>query len=115
MGWRIWARGIRCCPSLFPLPDQRLHIVNNSGIYTHTYCVQTVYELPLLLNDTAVKHFYTIWSGAKCDWVFIIGVLDWRCLGKYVTLDRTSFKQEVAAAQLLPHFVPYRIYRRGLY
>jgi hypothetical protein len=24
------------------------------------------YELPLLPNDTAVKHFYTIGSGAKC-------------------------------------------------
>ena len=36
-----------------PLPHQSLSVVNN--IYTHTYdCVQTVYELPLLPNITAV-------------------------------------------------------------
>ena len=29
-------------------------------------CVQTVYELPLLPNNTAVKHFYTNRSSAKC-------------------------------------------------
>jgi len=51
---------------LFLLPDQRLYIVNNICIYTHIDCVQTVYELPLLPNDTAVKHFYTVRSGAKC-------------------------------------------------
>ena len=29
-------------------------------VYIHkSYCVQTVYELPLLPNNTAVKHFYT--------------------------------------------------------
>ena len=33
--------------------------------YTHI-CVQTVYELPLLPNNTALKHFYTDRSGVKC-------------------------------------------------
>ena len=39
-------------------------------IYTQTMnisdTVQTVYELPLLPNNTAVKHTYTNRSGAKC-------------------------------------------------
>ena len=38
-------------------------------IYIHTQIsdtVQTVYELPLLPNNAAVKHFYTNRSGAKC-------------------------------------------------
>jgi len=47
--------------SLFLLPHHRLHIV-----YTHIPdTVQTVYELPLLPNNTAVKHFYTNRSGSK--------------------------------------------------
>jgi hypothetical protein len=52
---------------LFLLPDQRLHVVQNVCIYTHICdCVQTAYELPLLPNNTAVKHFHTNRSGAKC-------------------------------------------------
>jgi len=42
-------------------------------IYTYNYrhiyiydCTATVYELPLLPNNTAVKHFYTNRSGANC-------------------------------------------------
>jgi len=50
---------------LFLLPDQRLYTVNNICIYTHIYSIQTVYELPLLPNGTAVKHFCTIGSRAK--------------------------------------------------
>ena len=29
-------------------------------------CVQTIYELPSLPNNSAVKHIYTYRSGAKC-------------------------------------------------
>jgi len=48
------------------MPDQRLLTVKNTCIYTHiSDTVQTVYELPLLPNNTAVKHFYTNRSGAK--------------------------------------------------
>ena len=36
-------------------------------VYMHTSdTVQTLYELPLISNNTAVKHFYTNRSGAKC-------------------------------------------------
>jgi hypothetical protein len=61
------AHGIQCCPRFlkFRLPDQRLYFVKNMCIHT-PYCVQTVYELPLLPNNSAVKHIYTDRSGAKC-------------------------------------------------
>jgi len=38
-------------------------------IHTHTLsdCVDTVYELLLLPNNNAVKHFYTNRSGVKCS------------------------------------------------
>jgi len=57
-------RGIQRYPnSLFLLSDQRLCIVKNC-VYTHTNThvpdsVQTIYVLPLLPNNTAVKRFYT--------------------------------------------------------
>jgi len=43
---------------LYLLPDQRLYIVKNTCVYTHI-CIVIAYELPLLANNTAVKHFYT--------------------------------------------------------
>jgi len=60
-------------------------------------------------------------SGAvrSVGWIFIVGVPEWQCLGKYVTLDRMFYslllKQKALAAQLLPHFVAYRIPRGGLH
>jgi hypothetical protein len=60
------ARGIqRCTNSSFLLPDKRLHIVPNMYIHTSD-CLQTVYELPLLPNNSTMKQFYTNRSGAKC-------------------------------------------------
>ena len=62
--------------------------------------------------------FTQIGAVRSVDWIFIVGALDWRCLGKYVTLDRTFYslllKREAVAAQLLPHFVAYRIPGVGL-
>ena len=46
-----------------------IYIYIHTHTHTHTqisYCVRTVYELPLLPNNTVVKHFYTNRSGAKC-------------------------------------------------
>ena len=65
------ARGLHCRPNflLFILPDHRLSTVHaHTHTHTHTYicCLQTVYEIPLLPNHTAVKRFYTNWSGANC-------------------------------------------------
>jgi len=60
--------GIHCCPNfVLVLPDQLLCIVKNMCVYTHmSDCVQTVYELPLLTNNSAVKHIYTNRGSAKC-------------------------------------------------
>ena len=54
------ARGVHCCPYLFffnfILPDKRLYIVRN--MFIHTYdCVNILYELPLLPNNTASATF----------------------------------------------------------
>jgi len=49
-------------------------------------CVQSVYELPLLPNSTAMKHFYTNRSGTKFCWIFIVGALVWRWLRQYVDI-----------------------------
>jgi hypothetical protein len=72
------------------------------------------YQMTLQLNI-----FTQIGAVRSVDWIFIVGVLDWRCLGKYVTLDRAFhslfLKQEAAATQLLPHFVAYCIPRGDLY
>ena len=48
---------------LFLLPDQCQYIVKNVCI---SDTVQTVYELPLVPNNTAVKHIDANQSGAKC-------------------------------------------------
>ena len=43
---------------LFLSPYQRLHIVQIMCVYTHiSDCIETVHELPLLPNNTAVTHF----------------------------------------------------------
>ena len=49
--------------------DQYLYIAEQYVyIYIHiSDCVDTVYALPLLPNNTAVKHFYTNQSGVKCS------------------------------------------------
>ena len=85
-------------------------------VYIHTYdTVQTVYELPFLPNNTAAKHLYTNRSGEKC----CLDIYRWDAwLDQYVTLGRTFYRiileHELVAAQLLPHFVTYRIPRGGL-
>ena len=76
--------------------------------YVHIYrhisdCVETVYELPLLPNDTASEIFLHKSGAVRCvDWIIITGTAAWRCLGEYVILDKTFcnllFQQEVVAA-----------------
>jgi len=55
--------GVRVCVCVY------IYIYTYIHTYIHTYTYLTVYrlyELSLLPNDTAVKHFYTNRSGAKC-------------------------------------------------
>jgi len=83
--------------------------VKNMCIYAQTDCVETVYELPLLPNNSASETFVHK-SGAvrSVDMIFIVGVPAWRWLGEYVTLDKTFynllFEQEVAATPVTSAF-----------
>ena len=76
-GWQTYwkgkhslAPGIHCCPSFFiafALPAS-LYFEEYLHIYAYMHICnreQTVYELPLLPNNTAVKHFYT--NRERCE------------------------------------------------
>jgi len=55
--------------SCFRLSDPRptsLHCAEHVCVYMYTHLCLTVYELPLVPNNTEVKHSYTNRSGAKC-------------------------------------------------
>jgi hypothetical protein len=75
------ARGIHCCPNFFffcarPAPQY----CEELSAYTHiSDCVQLVYELPLLINSTAVKRFYT--NQERCEvltWIFTSDAPAWQ-------------------------------------
>ena len=87
----------------------RVSILRTTCVYIALHisdCVQIVYELPLLPNNTASETFLHK-SGAlrSVHWIFIIGVPPWRWLGEYVTLNKTFynllFKHEAAASQVI--------------
>ena len=107
------ARGIHCCANLFyffVLPDQLLNIVKNVCVYIYTHtCVQFVYELPLLPDNTARETYvHKLGAGRSVDWIFTIGTVGWRWPGEYVTLGRRFYclllKQEMAAATVTDTF-----------
>jgi hypothetical protein len=72
-------------------------------------CVETVYELPLLTNNTAGEIFLHK-SGAvrSVDWIFIIGASAWRWLSEYVILDKMFycllFKREATEVPVISNF-----------
>ena len=83
-------------------------------------CVQTVYELPLLPNKTAMKNIYTNRSGAKCR----LNIYHWGA-GLSVTGRMHDIGQNVSqsafetgsniSAMLLEYFVTYRFLQGRLY
>jgi hypothetical protein len=86
------ARSIHCCPSIFHSFARPLSPYCEHYVYTHiSDCVQTVYELPLLPNNTAVKLFTQIGAVRIVDWIFIVGAPVWRWPDQYVTLGRTFY------------------------
>ena len=100
------ARGIHSATVclVFRWQDQRLYTVQNMCVYKHiSDCLQTVQELPLLPNNTAVKHLNTNPSGVKSS----------KDIYRWVTLDRTFYclllKQQAAAATVTATFCSYRI------
>ena len=65
------ARGIHCCLNFFYflLADQGLYIAKNVCV-----CVQTDYDLPPLVNNTASEIFVHISRAVRrIEWIFIIG------------------------------------------
>ena len=84
------------------------HICTDTYIQTHKYrhisdCLQTVYGLPLLPNDTAGETFLYKSGAVRCvDWIFITWAAAWRLLGECVILGKTFYKvlfqQELVAA-----------------
>jgi hypothetical protein len=75
-------------------------------VYVHiriSDCVETVYELPLLTNNTVSEIFLPKSGGVRSvDWIFIIRAPTWLRLGECLSLDETFndllFKQELAIA-----------------
>jgi len=101
------ARGIHCSHNFF-CPTS-VSILWRVCLYIHIfYCIEIVYELPLLSYNTARETFLqkprTVQS---VDWIFIFGAQAWLRLGKYVTLDKKFYsllaKQKVAAAPIYFH------------
>ena len=68
---------------LFILPDQRLFIVKNMWIYHIPDCIEMVYELPSLPNNTASEtYLHKSETVRSVDWMFITGTAVWRWLGE---------------------------------
>jgi hypothetical protein len=66
------------------VPDQSLYIVKNMCIYTHLPdYAETVHELPLLPNNTVVKHLHT----NRERWEVLTGYL---LLGRRTAGDRAN-------------------------
>ena len=119
--WRTTWCTIHCCPIFYILPHHRLYIVSNMCVSIHiSHCVETVYVLPLLPNNTAVKHFYTNGSSAKCR----LDIYRWGA-GLAVTRRIRDIGQNVLQSSLLTGrsssqshwhiFLLYSIPRRCLY
>jgi hypothetical protein len=109
--------------SLFLLLNQRLCILKNIYICVCVCvsgCLQSVYEFPLLLNNTASKHFYTNRSIAKCwpdsyRWgagLAVTGRI--RDIGQNV-LQSAFATGSSSSSQLLQYFVIYRLPEGSLY
>jgi hypothetical protein len=85
--------------------------------HKHTYL--TAYRLYMNYRCQQItlqwSIFTQIGAARSVDRIFISGAPVWRWLGAYMTLGRTFYsillKQEAAAVQLLPNFLPYRIPR----
>jgi hypothetical protein len=74
------ARGINFCPNffLFYFLDQRLYIAKCARLHISD-CVETVYELPLLPNNTEGETFlHKSEAMRSIGWIFIIGAPAWR-------------------------------------
>jgi len=83
-------------------------------VYIHIPdCVQTVYELPLLPNNTASETFlHKSGEVRSVDGIFITGASAWRYLGEHMTWNKTFYNLlfqtgSSSSPKLLPKFLPY--------
>ena len=103
-------RGIHFSPKLFISFAQSASLYCEQYVYINiSDCIQNVYELPLLPNNTATETFlHKSGEVRNVYWIFITVASAWRWLGEYVTLDKTFysflFKQEVAATSVTSSF-----------
>jgi len=89
------ARGIHCCPisSNFFSPTTVATLRRTICVHIQMCdSVQTVYQLPLQPNNTAVINIFTaIWAVRSVHWIFIVVAPVWRWPDRYVTLGRTFY------------------------
>jgi len=74
------ARSIHCCSIFLNFFAQSAPLYCEEYVYIHiSDCVEIVYEVPLVPNNTASETFLHK-SGAvrSVDWIFIIGAPAWR-------------------------------------
>jgi len=80
----------------------RICAYTHTHTHTHTpYCVQTVYELPLLPNGTASETCLRKLGAVRS--VHWIGVQAWRWLGEYLTVDKTFYNLFLTLRRLMSY------------
>jgi len=98
------ARGIHCCPIFSFARPSSLYCQECVYIRIHiSDCLETVFTLPLLPNDTASETLLQEPRAVRSvGWIFIIVAPAWRWLREYVPLDDTLCsllsKQKAVAA-----------------
>ena len=111
------ARNMHRYPIFFSLVS--VSVLCRIRLNIHIYdCVETVYELPLLPNNTAVKHFYT--NRERCKLLTGYVSLGGRRPGgegakRFTVLYSNRKQYHPPPPQLLPSFLPYRIPPGSLY
>ena len=112
------ARGIHRCPEfVYFFGPTSICIFWRTCVYIHiSDCAETVYELPLLPNNTANTNREP-WEVST--WYLSLGRRsggDWANTWHWTERFTVFFSNRSSRSpQLLPHLLPYRIHRRGLY
>jgi len=102
------AHGIQCRPNNTIFNPTRVSAFRRIKTYIHiSGCVEIVYELLLLINNSSIETFLHKSGAVRCvSWIFIPETQTWPWLGEYVMLDtkfwNLLFKQDIAAAPVTP-------------
>ena len=84
---------LHCWPNISISFAPRPSLYCAQYVYIHTYLTaQRLYMNYRCYQITLQWNIFTQIGGVRSvDWIFIVGVPDWRWLGEYVTLDRTFY------------------------